>query len=131
MAVDAGTPHPPGLVASLARLSRTLLSALRTRLEIIATEIEEERIRFAQLALWVAMIAFFLGLGVLMVVLFVVILLWDTHRLATVGAFAVLFLGGGIAGALVLRHRMRTRPKMFASTIGELIKDEERLGSGE
>jgi hypothetical protein len=39
---------------------------LRTRLEILGTEIEEERIRFAGLALVVAAIAFCLQMAVLL-----------------------------------------------------------------
>jgi uncharacterized membrane protein YqjE len=127
MSQEAGAPRPPGLVDSLSRLGRTALGVLRTRLEILGTEIEEERIRFAQLALAVAAIAFCLQMAVLLVVAFLVVLLWDTHRLATLGAFAVLFLVAGVAGVLVLKRRLARRPKMFASSLGEFLKDEERL----
>jgi uncharacterized membrane protein YqjE len=103
---------------------------LRTRLEILATEIEEERIRFAGLALMVAGIAFCLQMAVLLFVIFMVVLLWDTHRLVTLGAFSAAFLVGGVGLFLWLRHKLRTRPRMFASTLGELGKDDERLGRG-
>ncbi|MGH8701763.1 MAG: phage holin family protein, partial [Burkholderiales bacterium] len=62
-----------------------------------------------------------------LLVILMVVLLWDTHRLATLGVFAALFLVGGIAGTLVLKRRLERRPKMFASSLGELAKDEERL----
>jgi hypothetical protein len=35
-----------------------------------------------------------------------------------------------VALFLWLRHRLRTHPRMFASTLGELAKDDERLGRG-
>jgi uncharacterized membrane protein YqjE len=127
---EAGAPRPPGLAGSLARLARTAAAVLRTRLEILATEIEEERIRFAGLALMVAGIAFCLQMAVLLFVIFLVVLLWDTHRLVTLGAISAAFLVGGITLLLWLRHRLRTRPRMFASTLGELGKDDERLGRG-
>lgn len=41
MAAEAGAPRPPGLAGSISRLARTALAVLRTRLEILATEIEE------------------------------------------------------------------------------------------
>ena len=82
MSQEAGAPRPPGLVDSLSRLGRTALGVLRTRLEILGTELEEERIRFAQLALIVAAIAFCLQMAVLLLVAFLVVLFWDTHRLA-------------------------------------------------
>ena len=127
MSQEAGAPRAPGLVDSLSRLGRTALGMLRTRLEILGTEIEEERIRFAQLALAVAAIAFCLQMAVLLFVVFLVVFLWDTHRLATLGAFAAFFLAAGIVGVLVLKRRLARRPKMFASSLGELAKDEERL----
>lgn len=127
MPTEAGAPRPPGLFDSLARLGRTGLALARTRVEILATELEEERIRFAQLALLVAGIAFCVQMAVLLAVILIVVLLWDTHRLLALGGAAALFLLAGIAGTAWLRHRLRTRPKMFASTIGELLKDEERL----
>ena len=127
MSQEAGAPRPPGLVDSLSRLGRTALGMLRTRLEILGTEIEEERIRFAQLALAVAAIAFCLQMAVLLFVVFMVVFLWETHRLATLGAFAAFFLAAGVVGVLVLKRRLARRPKMFASSLGELVKDEERL----
>ena len=127
MSQEAGAPRPPGLVDSLSRLGRSALGLARTRLEILGTELEEERIRFAQLALAVAAIAFCLQMAVLLFVIFLVVFFWDTHRLATLGAFAAFFLAAGIVGVLVLKRRLARRPKMFASSLGELVKDEERL----
>ncbi len=127
MAQEAGAPRPPGLADSLARLGRSALGVLRTRLELLGTELEEERIRFAGLVLAVAAIAFCLQMAVLLFVIFMVVLLWETHRQATIVAFAAIFLVAGVAGILVLKQRLARRPKMFASSLGELVKDEERL----
>jgi uncharacterized membrane protein YqjE len=127
MSQAAGAPRPPGLVDSLSRLGRSALALLRTRLEILGSEIEEERIRFAGLALAVAAIAFCLQMAVLLFVAFLVVLLWDTHRLASLGAFAAFFLVAGVVGIFVLKRRLARRPKLFASSLGELMKDEERL----
>ena len=130
MAAETGAPRPPGLAGSISRLARTALALLRTRLEILATEIEEERIRFAGLALVVAAIAFCLQMAVLLGVILMVVLLWESHRLLTLGILSGAFLVAGVALFLWLRHRLRTRPRMFASTLGELVKDDERLGRG-
>ena len=127
MSQEAGAPRPPGLVDSLSRLGRSALALLRTRLEILGTEIEEERIRFAGLALAVAAIAFCLQMAVLLFVAFLVVLLWETHRLASLGTFAAFFLVAGVVGVLVLKRRLARRPKLFASSLGELMKDEDRL----
>lgn len=127
MSQPAGAPRPPGLVDSLSRLGRSALAAVRSRLQILATEIEEERIRFAQLALAVVAIAFCLQMAVFLFVIFMVVALWETHRLATLGVFAAFFLVAGVSGSLLLKRYLARRPRMFASTLGELGKDEERL----
>ena len=127
MSAEAGAPRSPGLVGSLARFGRTAIGLLRTRLEILSTELEEERIQFARLALTVFAIAFCLQMAVLLFVVLMVVLLWDSHRLVTLGVFAVGFLLAGAGLALLLRQRLRTRPRMFAATLGELGKDEDRL----
>ena len=130
MPPEAGAPRPPGLLDSAARLVRTALGLARTRLEILATEVEEERIRITQLALLVAGIVFCVQVAVILLVLLVVVLLWDTHRLATLGVLTGLFFLAALAGVVWLRHLARSRPKLFASTIAELRKDEDRLGGG-
>jgi uncharacterized membrane protein YqjE len=124
----ADARRPPGLFHSLGQLARTLIGIARTRLELVANELEEERIRFTQLALLVAGIVFCLQMAVLLAVVLVVVVFWNSHPLLALGAFTALFLIGGIAGIVVLRHQLRTRPKMFAATIGEFVKDEHRLG---
>jgi uncharacterized membrane protein YqjE len=130
MAAAAGAPRPPGLADSIARFGRTALGLLRTRLEILGTEIEEEQIRFAHLALVVIAIAFCVQMAVLLFVLMMVVLLWESHRLVTLGLFSAAFLVAGVGLALWLRHTLKTRPRMFASTLGELGKDEDRLKLG-
>lgn len=130
MPAEAGAPRPPGLFGSIARLGRTSVALLRTRLEILGTELEEERIRFTGLVLLVAAIAFCVQMAVLLFVILMVVVLWESHRLLTLGVLATAFLVAGVALYLWLRHQMRTRPRLFAATLGELAKDEERLGRG-
>jgi uncharacterized membrane protein YqjE len=131
MSSEAGEPRSPGLLDSLGRLARTALGLARTRLEILATEIEEERIRVTQLALLVAAIVFCLQVALVLLVVLVVVLLWDSHRVITLGLLGAVFLLAAVAGAARLRFLLRTRPKIFASTIAELAKDKERLGGGD
>ena len=128
---EAGATRPPGLLDSLARLGRTLLGVVRTRLEILATELQEERVRFSQLVLLLAAIAFCVQMGLLLLVILLVVLFWDSHPIGTIGALCGLFLVAGLVGLALLRQRLRTHPKLFASTIVELAKDEDRLRGAE
>ena len=124
---DAG--HSPGLLASLQRLMATLIEILQTRAEIVATEFEEERARLQGLVVFGILMLFFVGVGLTLLTLYVVMLYWDTHRLAVLGWFALLYLGlGGLAG-IVLYRRIKSRPRLFATTLSELAKDRDRLGA--
>ncbi len=116
-----------GLLASLQRLMATLLEILQTRVEIVATEFEEERERIRELVIFSFLALFFTSIGLLLLTLFIVILYWETHRLYVLGGFALLYLALGIAAGAVLRQRLRTRPRLFATTVAELSRDRERL----
>jgi uncharacterized membrane protein YqjE len=116
------------LLDSLARLGRTALALARTRLEILATEIEEERIRVTQLALLIAGVVFCLQVALVLLVVLVVVLLWDSHRVLTLSVLGGFFVLAALVGGLWLRYLVRGRPKIFASTIAELRKDQDRLG---
>lgn len=116
-------------MASLQRLMATLLEILQTRAEIVATEFEEERARLLGLVVFGVLMLFFVGVGLMLLTLFVVMLYWDTHRLAVLGWFALLHLGlGGLAG-LMLYRRLKSRPRLFATTLSELVKDRDRLST--
>ena len=116
-----------GLLQSIKHLATSLLAAAQTRLEILATEIEEERVRLEQM-LFIALGAVYcLGMGVVLSVFFVVVLFWDTHRLAAVALLAAGFLAAGALLGWILRDKARTRPRLFAVTRGELAKDQAIL----
>ena len=127
MAEREGAAARGGLLHSIKHLAQTLLGAAQTRLEILATEIEEERVRLEQLLLFVLAAGFCLGMGIVLCVALVVLFYWDTHRLAAVGILAVAFLAAGVALGMILRDKVKTRPKAFAVTRGELAKDRAML----
>ncbi len=127
MAEREGAAARGGLLHSIRHLAGKLLVAAQTRLEILATEIEEERLRLEQLLLVALAAAFCLGLGILLSVTLVVVYFWDTHRLLSVGTLAAAFIAAGVVFGLILRAKAKTRPKPFAITRGELAKDRDML----
>jgi uncharacterized membrane protein YqjE len=127
MAEREGTAVRGGLLQSIRHLGQTLLGAAQTRMEILATEIEEERVRLEQMLLVALAAAFCLVMGIVLCVALVVLYYWDTHRLAAVGILAAAFLAAGVVLGLILRDKAKTRPKPFAITRGELAKDRAML----
>jgi len=127
MAEREGAAARGGLLHSIRHMAGTLIGAAQTRLEIIATEIEEERLRLEQLLLIAVAAAICLGMTLLLCVAFVLIYFWDTHRLLTVGLLAAAFMAAAAALVWILRARVKTRSKPFAVTRGELSKDGAML----
>jgi uncharacterized membrane protein YqjE len=127
MAEREGAAARGGLLHSIKHLAQTLLGAAQTRLEILATEIEEERARLEQMLLVAAAAAFCLAMGVVLCIALIVLYYWDTHRLLAVGVLAAAFLGAGVVLGLILRDKGKSRPKPFAITRSELAKDRAML----
>lgn len=124
---DADSADPGGLVGSIRKLASTIVGIFQTRLEILATEINEARLRSGQLLLLLAVVIFCLGISVVLLAVFVVVLFWDTHRLVALGIMTGSFLGVSLVGLLLIRGKVASSSKMFAVTLAELAKDRERL----
>ena len=128
MAERGGAAARGGLLHSIKHLAHTLIGAAGTRLEIFATELEEERLRLEQLLLVALGAAICLGMAMVLCVAFVLVYFWDTpYRLLAVGLLALAFMV--MAGALGwnLRARVKSRPRPFLITRGELAKDGAML----
>jgi uncharacterized membrane protein YqjE len=119
----------PGLLASLRKFSATLIGVLQTRVELLATEVEEEKIRLGRLLLLAAAAAFLVALGVLTLTLFIIVLFWDTHRLLVIGLLAAGYLAAGVVVAFAARRQAAIRSRLFSASLGELAKDRERLNA--
>jgi uncharacterized membrane protein YqjE len=118
-----------GLWRSLKALLAVLSAALHTRLDLFATELEEERERLKQTLVLTLLLFFGLGFGFILMTIFLVALFWERGWLAAVGALAAVYLAVGIVAAFKLRNRFLTRPGLFPATLGELAKDRDRLRS--
>ena len=125
MADDTGRTE--GLLESLRNLARTFIALVQTRIEIFASEIDEERARLARIALLAVIAAFCLGLAVVLLVLLVAVMFWDTNRLLAIGVLAGLFAFGGLGALVALRAAIVMRPKFLAATLAELRKDRAEL----
>lgn len=118
-----------GLLGSLAAFASTLVDVAYTRLELLSTDLEEDRERlFSLVALYLAAM-FFFAVGLVLAAIFLVVAFWETHRLIALGSLAGLFLlAGALAGGFAIRMA-KTKPKLFSSSLLELLKDKEKLDS--
>jgi uncharacterized membrane protein YqjE len=117
----------PGIAQSLRNLTATLVALLRTRFELLATELEEERIRFLQMLLWGAGALICIGIGILLLVVLLVALFWDNYRLTAITVLTGIFFAAGAAMAFAVRRLMQARPRLFSASLDELSKDRDQL----
>ena len=119
-----------GLMASVRRMLSTATSIASTRLELLANELHEERLRLTQMLLFAFSALFCFGMAILLLTLLIVMLFWDDHRFAALGVMSVLFLVSGALLAVLLRSKAEGGSKLFSTSLAELARDREQLGAG-
>jgi uncharacterized membrane protein YqjE len=116
-----------GLLASLTALAATLVAIAHTRLDLLSSDLEEEREHLLSLLVLSLSALFFLGIGVLLATLLVVVAFWDTYRLPVLAVLTGMFLAAGITAWRIALHKAKTKPKLFAASMSELLKDRQQL----
>jgi uncharacterized membrane protein YqjE len=118
-----------GLLASLTTLAATLVATAHTRLDLLSTDLEEGRAHMLSLLVLVLVALFCLGVGVVLAAILLVAAFWDTHRLLVLGSLAGFFLAASMAAGAYAMHKTRTKPRLFAASLTELLKDRQQLVS--
>lgn len=121
----------PGLMGSIKQLVSTLTSIVSTRLELLANELQEERLRLTQMLFYAWFTLFCFGMGILLLTAFIVVLFWDDHRLAAIGTLGAAFFMLGTLMAWLLRSKARAGSGLFSASLAELAKDREQLDAGD
>jgi len=122
--------NPASLLASLRGLATNGVGLLRTRLELLKVETEEEAARVVGLLLWGFVAVLFGCAGAVFLAVFLTVLWWESHRLLALGVFAALFVATAAVAAGMARRLARQGSRLFAASLAELRRDEEAL-SGE
>lgn len=117
----------PGLLASVKGLLGTSLTLVQTRLQLLATELEEEGQRLLALMIWGGIALFALSAGLVFVAILLTVLLWDSNRLLALGIFSAVFLGLGFVATFVAWRLARTASGLFSASLAELSKDRAAL----
>jgi uncharacterized membrane protein YqjE len=106
------------------QLLGTIVQAVQTRAELLTTEVEEEFERVGRVLL-LGMATLLAGiLGALIAGFVVVLVFWDTHRLAAALAVLGVFLLGAALCGLAVRRELRARPRrLLEATLTELARD--------
>jgi uncharacterized membrane protein YqjE len=130
--IDIPPPEEPagpvsGLFRSLANLLATAVAIAQTRLELLSTELQEEVHHAAGILVWIAIAVLAAGIGLFTLTLLVVFIFWDTHRVLAAVVMTSAFFVIAAAAALVLRAKIRSKPRLLDATLAELSRDRASL----
>lgn len=119
-----------GLAASLRRVASGLLGIVASRVELMANEWEEERLRFTQALLFALLALFCLCMGILFLAILVVLLFWQNHPLLVVTVLTLAFFAAAVLLYILSSGKLRQKHVPFADTLAELRKDIGSLRAG-
>lgn len=116
-----------GLFDSLKGFATSLVAIVHTRLDLLSTDLEEERARLASMLLMLFVALFCIGLGVVLLTILIAVVFWDSHRLLALAGLTGFFLVSGVTAFAYARHMLRTKPRLFAASLAELSRDRQHL----
>jgi uncharacterized membrane protein YqjE len=116
-----------GLFGSLRQALSTLVELLRVRLELVGVDIATAWQHWLNLLMWSMLALFSAFLAIVMLVVSVLIVFWDTHRLLAAGGITAFLALTALIAVLMARRQIRSRPHLLAHTIAELRRDAAAL----
>jgi uncharacterized membrane protein YqjE len=128
---DLTAPGPDGpisgLFKSISNLFATLIAIAQTRVELLTTELQAEVQRSGEIIVWTLIALLAANMALLWIAIVFVVALWDSHRLLAGLSVIAFFSLIAIVAALVLRAKIRGKPRLLEATRAELAKDREQL----
>lgn len=120
----------PHLLSSLRALAATSVGILRTRLELVAIELAEEKSRLMGMLLVALAALLCLALGLLMFSFLIVAVFWDTkYRHLAIALVGAAYLLVGLVMLFMVRRQASHSPIAFEDTLAELQRDRDMLAS--
>ena len=116
-----------GLLESLTSFAATLVGITHTRLNLVSNDLEEYHSHVVAQLVLTQVAQFFIGMGVVLATILLVVAFWDTDRLLVLGSLAAFYLVVGLAARAIAMQRSRARPRPFAASLSELYKDRQQL----
>ena len=126
MSTEPRAPRPR-LAESLHGIVDAGLQTAQTRLELLAVELQEEKLRLTGLALNTVLAGLLLGFGLVFLMVFLTVLFWEGHRLLALGISTAVCIGGGLIAASNTARAFRSGTKLFSASLAELARDRAAL----
>lgn len=122
----AEEPSRPGPIDAVREALQSFWGLLEKRLELAATEFQEQRHRLINQLVWIAAIVVLALLALFTLTILIIALTWDTAaRIWVIAGLAIAYAGGAGWCAVTLKRVITRSPPPFAATIEEFRKDRE------
>lgn len=102
-----------------------LVDMAKTRAELAVTELEEERLRLAELMQAACLAMFLWVMTVIMSSLFFIVWMGEAHRMEAIGGLALFFGGLGAWSTWRWKCKAASKPRLLEATLTELSLDFE------
>jgi uncharacterized membrane protein YqjE len=116
-----------GAVGDLKGVMSTGVRAVRTRLELLALEVKEEKAWAVRFILVALAALYLLTFGLLLAILAVVLFASEENRPAILAICSAVFLAAGAGAAAWVTGKSKKRHPLFDETIAVLKGDEQGL----
>ena len=116
-----------GAVGDLKGLATTGVRAVRTRLELLAIEVKEEKAWAIRFIVFAVAAHYLLTFGLLLAILALVLFAAEENRPAILAICAGAFLAFGVGAAGWIFSQSKARRPLFEETIAVLKGDEQGL----
>jgi uncharacterized membrane protein YqjE len=123
----SGAGRPLGLLALIRHFGATIVALVYTRIELLATEFEEELQRGVVILVWAMLALFFGALSVLMLAVTLLVIFWDDHRVLVAALITGAFIAITAVMGFLAQARIRSKPRFLAASIEELKRDRAFL----
>ncbi|WP_300724367.1 phage holin family protein [Pseudomonas sp.] len=109
------------------RLGAAFLGLLHSHVELLGIELQEQKARTVSLLLFAGLALVFGLLLLIGLSALVLIMVWDTYRLAGIIGLCVFYALAAVFCGLRLKSAVFDESSPFNATLEELAKDRERL----
>ncbi|KPW98389.1 Uncharacterized membrane protein YqjE [Pseudomonas corrugata] len=127
MDINDSSSSESGTASSARRLGAAFLGLLHSHVELFGMELQEQKARTVSLLLFAGLALVFALLLLVGLSTLVLILVWDTYRLAGIIGLCLFYLLAALFCGLRLRAAIYDESTPFHATLEELNNDRERL----
>lgn len=127
MAIGESGSSETGTGSSSQRLGAAFLGLLHSHVELFGIELQEQKARTVSLLLFAGLALVFALLLLIGLSALVLILLWDTYRLAGIIGLCVFYALAALFCGMRLKAAIFDETSPFNATLQELANDRERL----